>query len=92
MNGRAREKINDVGTLFRFITPTLLAVLGYLVIDKLNAIDATQQAQGEQLSIITIKVTRLEHLEAEVERVQRGIERHESRIRRIEIQNGPRAP
>ena len=92
MQPAAREKIQDIGQLLRWITPTLLVILGWLIIDKLNHFETNQENHGEKLETISQKVTRLEALEDDVLRLRQDVDQHEFRIRTIEINNGPTGP
>jgi hypothetical protein len=82
------EKIQDVGQLLRFVTPILLAVVGFFAIEKLNHIDQTLELQSKQMQQLRIKVVSFENYVESFRRHDRRISEHETRIRNIEIENG----
>jgi len=98
MNGATKDTLNMVGFILRFLLPAMIAVGGYLTMDKLNTITATQQSfrsdvvdikkgQVEIGESVAGMSEKLNGVNEKVRRNEQDIRENDGRIRRIEIRN-----
>ena len=104
MNGAARERIDAMGQVLRWITPVMIVSIGFLASGKLDSIDEKQRHQEERSYELEHKFDdKLDSLSAfaseqkgllqsvarDVIRNEARLDSHSNRIREIEISGSP---
>ena len=83
--------MNDIGPIFRLITPILIVVLGWLVVDKIDTVtdeigklSSGQVQNRETIGRIQTDIAGMKSLAQDIARHEKNIDEHDKRLRRVE--------
>ena len=89
MIASTKDRIEDIGQVFRWITPILIALVAYLGAGRLESIEAHQLRQTEKTEELSGEVAGLKGIISDVSRHENQILRLDERLREVEL-NGSR--